>query len=892
MFDWMRRRRERELDEEIEAHLRMTIRDRVERGESPEEAARAARREFGCEALVKETTRDMWGLAWVGRAAQDLRYAARTMRRSPGFTAVALLSLALGIGANTAIFSMLDAILWKPLPVADAASLVRIRTIEAATGRARGVPPALLPGLTRRSEVFSGTLCAIPDGIAFHHGDRTERVIGDVVTANYFSLLGIQPYLGHFFSGGADGAAWQPVAVLSYDFFQRRFGGDSAIVGQTVHLNGYPFTVIGVSPPGFFGLEVGTSYEVRVPMMLDAGMQQRLMPAMHLLDPRRERFVNPIARLRPGVTRQQAEAATEVVYQQLFAADPELSTGRRYAKARVVLEEGSRGKPERAEMSRFARPLLILMAVVGLVLLIACTNIANLLLARAAARQREMAVRLAIGASRARLLLQLLTESLLLAGLGGILGLAFAWWGGEVLVSFLPQGSVPLVLELRPDVRALAFTLALAVFTSILFGLAPAMQVSRPNPIPALKSDGATQDASGVRRRLGEGMIVAQVALALVLVLGAGLFLRSLKNLKSTRLGFPADQLVMFSMKPVLDGNVRYSDTQVYQLFGELVRRVQALPGVTGAAMSADGPMGGWRQTTRFEREDRSTVTLDIAGDMVSPEFFPALGITLVSGRLFTAADRRETPKVAVVSDTLARDLFGGESPLGRKVKTGTHPSEPWREIVGVVRSVRYDNLRKPDTRVYLFPYEQFGGVPTISTLIVRASSANLSSLVAAVRREFQSLDKNLPVFNVRTAATQIDRALSQERLIATLSGIFGGVALILAAIGLYGVIAYAVARRVKEIGIRIALGAGRGDVHRLVLQNTLRLILTGAAIGLPVGLAAARLVASELYGVSPHDPAVAGGGVVLILAVGLAAGWWPARRAARLDPLTALRQE
>jgi predicted permease len=885
---------DRDLEEEFQAHLRMEAQERAEAGESPEAAWASARRDFGNVALVKEVTRDMWGWSTLETLLQDVRYGLRTMRRSPVFAAVAVLSLGLGLGANTAIFTLLNAVLWRRLPVERPEQLVQIETIETGTGRGRGVPSALLRGLQEHGDVFAGVVASIPDGLALRFEGRTERVVGEVVTANYFSVLGVRPFLGRYFGKGSDGAGWEAVAVLSYDFFQRRLGADPAVLGKIIHLNGYPFMVVGVSPPGFFGLEVGQSPEVRLPMMLEPGMQGRIMPALNLLDPRNEAFVDPMARLRPGVTHEQAEAATDVLFQGLFAADPETSAGR-YSVLRVRLLDGSRGISGVADLQW---PLLIVMSVAGLVLLVACVNVGHLLLARAAARQREMAVRVAIGAGRERLVRQLLTESLLIAGSGGLLGFAFAQWGAVGLRALLlPPSDVPPLLDLRPDPRVLAFSAGLSLTTAILFGLAPALQASRPDLTAALKPDTAALGGSG-RRRLGHALVVAEVALALVLVAGAGLFLRSLRNLK---LVDPdgTDRVLMFSMKPVRDGKVRYTEGQLQRLFPEILRRVETLPGVAAASVTS-GKEGvavpGVRRLarsnrTQIQKEDQTTVTVDLRmAEGVTSAFFGMFRITPLAGRTFTDADHGHA--VLVISDALARDLFGSDDPIGRRIRVGRQrlSDEPW-EVVGVVPSAPYDFPGSPMARLCFLPFapERFD---PISTLLVETTLTETGGLVRVVLRELQTLDKELPVFNVRTVATQIDRGRRSERLVAILSSAFGGLAVLLAAIGLYGVIAYAVARRTREIGIRVALGAERRSVVWMVLRDTLRLVFLGILVGLPLSYAAGRLVAAELHGVAPHDPAVLAASLLLMIVCAVTAAWLPARRASAVDPMVALREE
>jgi len=741
----------------------------------------------------------------MGAIGQDLAYGVRQIRRSPWVSAVAAISLALGIGATTTVFTMLDALLWKELPVPAPNGLVKIQTVDTRSGRLQGVPPSMLRGLNDRSDVFTGVLAGINDGISFRAGDLTERVMAEAVTANYFEVLGVDPFIGRYFSPGGDSTAWRAEAVLSYDFFHRRFGRDPAIVGRTIHLNGYPFEVIGVSPKSFFGVEVGSSWEVRVPMILEVGMQARLYPALKLLDPRNDRFVSTLARLKPGVTREQAEVASDVLFQQLFAADPEIQS-RQYAKTYLRIADGRRGYSPLAP--HFERTLVIVMSLAGVLLLVACANVANLLLTRASVRQREISIRLAVGASRGRIVRQLLTESLLLASIGGALGFGFAYWGSDILIRFLPQGSIPIVITLELDTRVLAFAMTASVITAILFGLVPALQTSRADLAGSMKPQAGVYS---FRRRLtftSSSLIPAQVALALVLSIGAMLFVRSLDRLQAD-LGYLPERLIMLSMKPVRDGNVRYTDAQLRRLYTEALRRVEELPGVEGASMTA-GSLGTLNRNAplvSIQKDDEASATVELRNDEVSPGpgFLSTMGLSLTRGRTFSSSDH-DGPPVVIISDTLERDLFGQRGAVGRRIRFGDSPAAPPTEIIGVVHRARPDPYRAMGRLVFL-PLGR-GGLPSICTLLVRADTRRVNDLISAVRTQLRTLDKDLPVFNIRTASMEFDRVLARERLIAMLSSWFGSVAIFLVVIGLYGAISYSVARRVRDIGIRMALGA------------------------------------------------------------------------------------
>jgi predicted permease len=723
------------------------------------------------------------------------------------------------------------------------------------------------------------------DGLSFTADGRTERVMGEADSGNLFAVLGVDAAVGRTFSQEIVNGAWGPEAVLSYDFWERRFGGDAGIVGKTIQLNGYPFTVVGISSRGFFGTSVGFSPEIRFPKLPDS--LAGTMPAMHLLDPidYDDPFVGVMARLRPGVTAQQAQAATEVMYQQYVAAHPEITKRVRYRAAHVLLLPGARGGSWMRD--EFGRPFFLLMVVVGTVLLIACANIASLLIARSMARRPEIAVRLAIGAGRARLFRQLLTETVLLSVLGGALGIAFAYSLNEFLFGFLPQTHMKIVLDVQPDLRALAFTFAVSLLTGILFGLAPALQATKTDLVSAIKG-GRTGAGGGLK--LGNLLIVSEVALSLVLLIVAGLFVRTFQNLKAVRGGFEAENVLLFTMKPVHE---RYSADRLRQLCRELIERVESLPGAHAAALSESGPFSrreGSRtmfisKTSSEAGEGRTVIT-----DVVSPRFFESLGIPFLTGRDFTFSDTNGTRKVAIIDENAARDFFGQSNPVGRQISIKNDPNWNNAEIVGVVKSTKHETLKEPPQRAVYFSILQIDK-PWMPTLFVRAAG-NPSSLIAAVRQQFQALDQDLPVFNIKTFRQQVNESMAGERLIATLSGFFGLLAALLVAIGLYGMIAYSVTRRTREIGIRMAVGADTKNVRWMVMKETLLLVALGLLPGLLASLVATRLIASQLFGVSPTDWLTQSAATVFLVAVAALAGSFPARRASRIDPMTALRYE
>jgi predicted permease len=822
---------------------------------------------------------------------QDLRFGARMLAKSPGFTAVAALSLALGIGANTAIFSLIDAVLLKRLPVKQPEQLVVVG-IDAFRQPDKVISSFSYPvfrELREKNSVFSGMFAHDALLMFLSGGGQTERVLGELVSGNFFSVLGVNPHLGRVFTEADDqtpGA--HPVAVISYNFWQRRFGGDPQIVGRTINLNRYPFTVIGVAAQGFHGVEVGVAPDVRIPIMMDG--QVRPMSGPPIFERRGNMWLAAMARLKPGVSIEQAQAGADAVFQVIREPDVRLVTGdssdsRYFRSLRLRLESAKTGS---SDLSRqFAQPLTVLMLLVGVVLLIACLNVANLLLARATARQKEIAVRLALGAGRFRLMRQLLTEGFLLSALGGALGFIFARWGTDVLLGFLPQGRIPTALEIKPDLRMLGFTLGLTILTGLLFGLAPAAQATRPDLIPALKQETASPSGRSRRWELRRLLVVLQVALSLVLLVGAGLFVRSLRNLRAVDDGYHTDQVVTMALDPAQSG---YKIEQLRSFYAQLSERVAALPGVKSVTYTRNLPMGGGFSRIGIEAQGyqpRPGEEMAVLLNQTAPQFFGAFGIPLLMGRDFNTQDTPEAPKVVIVNESLARRFFGAESPIGRRITLENYKD---LEIVGVVADAKYRNLKEAAPQTAYIPYSQYG-VLGQRRLCARATG-DAGALVAAIRREVRGLDPNLPVFNVKTFADQINESVSLERLVAMLSSFFGLFALLLAAIGLYGVMAYAVARRTREIGIRMALGARPGAVLWLAMRETLSLVFIGIVVGLPVALAASRLTEGLLFGLAPNDPLTVALATLALLASAALAGYLPARRAARVDPMVALRHD
>ena len=888
---------EKQLDAELRFHLDQKIADLVATGITLEEARRRAQLEFGGLDQRKEECRDVGGSRIIESLVQDLRYGARMFARNPGVSSIVLLSLALGIEANTAIFSLLNVVVLKALPVAHSEELVQFSETYPDGGENSNMSWPYFERIHDRNKSLSGVFAFVGLGrINVGFEGQAGLAEGQIATGEFYSTLALTPAIGRFFTDDDDRAR-RPVAVLSYAFWQRRFGRDPSVVGKTITLNQVPFTIIGVTPAPFFGLQVGDSPDVTVPMM----MLGQLQPGPPDWDGPFDSWLQFMGRLKPGVTRQQAQAEFDVIYRQIItdlkpkaAPDQKAMVEQMLRKGRLKLTSGAKGY-EWGLRHDFSLPLQILMMMVAIVLLIVSANVANLLLARATVRQREIAVRLAIGGSRGRLIRQLLTEGILLAGIGGVLGFLVAWWGSQVLLRMVSTGDSPLPVNLTPDFRIFAFTAGVSLVTGVLFGLAPAIRGTRVDLTPALKEGRGQTGAEGRRRAfaLDKVLVAAQIALSLTLLVGAGLFMRSLQKLWAINPGYDRNNVLMFSLDPRLAG---FRDTpKLVSLYRQLLGDLEVLPGVRSASLSLVRPVDDaayWVNVVesidgRKLPEGRG---IRVAVNDLGPGYFATLGTPMLLGREFSPGDNENSAKVAIVSETLARQCFGSENPIGRRI--ADHDDGEF-QIVGVVKDSRYGSVRDLPRGVLYMPLFQANLAEAFfaTTFEVRYSGT-LPPILDEVRRQVQAVDPNLALFRVKTLEVQTRDSFVKERLIATLSTFFGLLAVLLACVGLYGTMAYGVARRTGEIGVRVALGASQGDVLWLVLREILLLILFGLAVGLPCALGASRLLASQLYGVKATDTLTLAAGSLLLAGVALLAGYMPARRASRVDPMVALRYE
>ena len=830
----------------------------------------------------------------------DLRYSIRVLIKNPGFTAMAVLSLALGIGANAAIFSLLDAVLLKSLPVRQAERLVFLESGEQGPKRSTNISYRTYERLRAQGDVISdASFFAFPTRVNASFNNAPEVIDGQLVSGSFFATLGIEAAVGRTFTVNDDNEnASQPVVVISDSYWKRRFASSALIVGQNVLVNNHAFTVVGVTPPEFFGVIAGSAPDVYLP----SSSGSLILPRRVQISQGALPFV--LARLRDGVGEEQARAALALVIQQsaLEEAGSQLTPEKQQSVQRRAFRVLPASQGFNVLRQQFSTPLWLLMAVVGLVLLIACANVANLLLARAAAREKEIALRLALGASRWRIVKKLLSESLLLALLGGGLGLLLASWSSNLLIAIFSSGrntstaGATLSLSAPLDMRIVGFTALVSLLAAIVFGLAPSWGATRIDLTPSLK-DG--RDSSGGRWfGWGRTLVVAQVAVSLTLLVGAGLFIRSLGKLRAVDLGFERERVLVFSVDPQL---INYRREQIGPLYKQMLQRIENVPGVTSVSLTRQGLLTGSGTqgsiTVHGFTPPASENQMSASGELdmpflsqIGPDFFRTLGMTIVRGRDIGPQDNETAPKVAVVNEAFARYYFGGADPVGRRIDRGANDGGEL-EIVGVVKDAKATSIKKQTPRTFYVPFLQDPSSWRETTFQVR-TAADPFDVVASIRREVQSLEPNLPVFGIKTLDQQVDESLGQERLVTTLASLFGVLALLLACAGLYGVLSYSVSRRTRELGVRMALGANRRDVLALVLRQGMTLALVGIALGLAGAFVVTRYLESLLFEVKATDPLTFGVTALVLATVALVACYMPARRATKVDPLVALRSE
>ena len=863
---------------------------------------------------------------------RDLRYAIRGLGRSPLFTGVAVMSIALGIGANTAIFTLVDEVLVRMLPVKHPDELVLFNGSRNHYGNnsggnmlsfpmyedfrdnfvERGQAPSMprvslaVPNPAPTPKIFSGIFARRSMAMVVGIDGQSERVPAEIVSGTYFQVLGVGAALGRMITPDDDRERHgSPVAVLSYDYWRNRFGADPNVIGKTITAQNRALTIVGVSQAGFDGVDIGYVPNLRVPVTMKAEMT----PNWDDMDNRRSRWVNVFARLTPGVTREQALGVLQPYFHGILeqeVLDPAFSnatayTREQFLKGQMDLLPAAQGRsPIRQQLSQ---PLRMLLGIVAGVLLIACANVASLLISRAAARQKEIALRLALGASRARIVGQLLVESVLIAVIGGLLGLVIASWTVRFLLEFLPTSETPHVITGALNYRVLAFNFGLALATGLLFGLAPALRSTRPSLAPTLKDQAGSVVGGGVRLR--KVLVVAQVTISVLLLISAGLFIRTLRNLRVLDLGIRPDKMIAFNIAPAASG---YTPERISPLYKSLVARLQTEPGVQSVAFASMGLLEGneWDSSVTVEGyQAQQGENLNPYCNSISAGYFMTMGVPVLRGREFDARDEGATPAGprqtndgrgngythVIVNESFAKKYFGDRDPIGRHLGFGGNPGTPTPlEIVGVVHDSKYTGVRDDIPRTLFFPLLE-ERTPSSIVMYVR-TTADPSTGFAAARRTVRDLDASVPVYNLRTLERQIDRSLVVERFVATLSSAFGVLATLLAVVGLYGVMAFTVARRTREIGVRMALGAGQGDVVWMVMREVIGLVGGGMILGLTAAWALGRVVGAQLYGITPSDPVTIAAAAGILAAVALAAGYIPAIRATRVNPVLALRYE
>lgn len=889
---------DRRLREEMEEHLALQIEENIHAGMTPAEARRLAIVKFGPAEAVRESYHAEEGLPLIESALQDCRYALRMLFRSPVLSVVAVLTLALGIGANTAIFSFLDAVMLRSLPVRDPQRLVKLGvedwdgiTDSFACTELYSYP--FYRQFQRDNRVFSDTAAIMSMMNVVHglvdDGKRLERINVQTVSGTYFQTLGITPQIGRVINESDDSTEGaHPVLVTSYAFWKHRLGGDPAVLDHKIKLGNTVFNIVGVAPAEFFGTKVGEAPDAWAPLSMMAsippgwnGRKDDFSESLYIL-----------GRLRPGLTPEEATANVNVLFPQILRSFPDAKltqeNSERLAHTRVPLKSLARGISDLR--NSYSEPLKVLMVIVALVLLIACANIANLLLARSTSRARELAVRQALGAARIRIIRQLLTESLVLALAGGALGIAFAAFANRLLLHMISSGPQTIPLDVSLHLRLLAFTFAVSVGTALLFGTFPAVRATRMELSDGLKT-GRGAITLGARTPLARALVISQVALSLVLTVGAFLFLRTLNNLSRVDTGFNRENVLRLDIDSSVTGYAD-DDPRLKALFHEIEERVRSLPGVEAASFSAfTFAEGSWNTTVMVPGKpfDRR---VNVKHNSIGNDYFKVMQIPLVAGRQFGPQDTATSQPVAIISEAMARNLFPAGSPIGRTYSIGS-PDEmeapAQKRVIGVAKDVKFNNVAESQEYIDYLPYAQRGWGFGDFEVRYRGS---FGAAASKVRQAIYAIDRTLPITNVTTLDAQVARSYSNQAIIAQLSAFFGIVAVFLSSIGLYGIMSYLVSRKTGEIGIRMALGAGRSEVGRRVMREVVVWILAGIAVGLPVTLAGGRLVRTMLYGLSGSDPLSLIAAAVVLAIAGLTAGYLPARKASRVDPMVALRYE
>jgi len=860
---------------------------------------------------ANDAARYLTFVGWLDTVFRDLKYTYRMLARAPGFTAVAVLTLALGIGANTAIFSLLDQVLLRLLPVKDPQQLVLLTMKGRHYGSNWGgnaISHPMFRDFRDHNEVFSDMFCRFPTSASLSFGQQSERVFVELVSGTYFSTLGVVPAMGRILTPEDDVVpSGHPFVVLNYNFWKTRFAGDPQVVGRTLNLNNYKMTVVGVAQAGFDGVELGFSPKIFIPIM----MQPQIVVGNpeDMLKTRRTRWVNTFGRLKPGISQQQAKAALQPFMRSMLEMEVQQKEFNRaskydrdeFLKCSIDVLSGSQGRSYTRR--QLTTPLWVLMATTGVVLLIACANLANLMLVRGSGRVKEIAVRLAMGATRPRIIGQLLIESLSLSVLGGITGLAVAFWADRALMKiYLPSDSGGMNISSAPDLRILLFNLAVTVLTGIIFGLVPALQTTKPNIAGTLKDQAGAVVGGGGNHRLRKGLVVVQVTLSLLLLVGAGLFVRSLANLRNLGPGFSPARLVAFQIDPSLNG---YTPERLRIFYPQLSDALSSIPGVRSVGLASMRILEDNEWDSGMSVEGFTPAKPDEHAqpymNAIGPNYFATLGVPIIEGRDFTINDRHIVkhgpeewnwaPTTVMINEKFAQKYFAGRNPIGLHLGFGTDPGTPTdMEVIGVVKDFKYTNLRDEIPVQAYIPYlgDRFLGGMTIYVRTI----GDANQLMSTVRSTVRDMDPNVPIYAMRTTEVTINESLSTERMIASLSAVFGFLATLLAVIGLYGVMAYTVAQRTREVGIRIALGAARGKVIWLVMREVLLLVAIGVIAGVTASVALTRVVQSQLFGLTPHDPLTLGLATAVLAVVACAAGYIPALRASRLDPMVALRYE